>query len=131
MTQHIGAAVIIVPDYNLGIAFYCGKLGFDLVEDTVMSPSKRWVLVAPTGAQTRILLAQASGPEQIAAVGNQTGGRVGFFLHTTNFAHDFEQMTAAGVTFEEAPRHETYGSVAVFCDPWGNRWDLLELSDKS
>lgn len=86
------------------------------------------MLVAPKGAQTRILLAKADGPEQTAAIGAQTGGRVGFFLNTDTFAQDHARMIGAGVHFEEAPRHEPYGSVAVFRDPFGNRWDLLQLN---
>ena len=127
MTTHISAFAVVVPDYVVAIAFYVGTLGFDLIEDTQQSPTKRWVLVAPKGAQTRILLAKADGPVQDQAIGNQTGGRVGFFLNTDNFAKDYAKMKAAGVMFEEDPRHESYGSVAVFCDPFGNRWDLLQL----
>lgn len=128
MAQHISAITLVVPDYDAGIAFYVGTLGFDLIEDTRLSATKRWVLVAPKGAQTRILLAKANGPEQTAAIGAQTGGRVGFFLNTDTFAQDHARMIRAGVHFEEAPRHETYGSVAVFRDPFGNRWDLLQLN---
>jgi catechol 2,3-dioxygenase-like lactoylglutathione lyase family enzyme len=127
MGQYISAVALVVPDYDAGIAFYVDTLGFDLIEDTQQSPTKRWVLVAPKGAQTRILLAKADGPVQDQAIGNQTGGRVGFFLNTDNFAKDYAKMKAAGVMFEEDPRHEPYGSVAVFCDPFGNRWDLLQL----
>jgi predicted enzyme related to lactoylglutathione lyase len=86
---------------------------------------KRWVVVSP-GGSTDVLLAEASTPAQVAAIGNQTGGRVGFFLHTDDFAGDHARMTAAGVVFREAPRHEPYGTVAVFADPWGNTWDLLQ-----
>jgi catechol 2,3-dioxygenase-like lactoylglutathione lyase family enzyme len=128
MGQHISAVALVVPDYDAGIAFYVDTLGFDLIEDTQQSPTKRWVLVAPKGAQTRILLAKADGPVQDQAIGNQTGGRVGFFLHTDDFEADFARMSAAGVLFEEEPRHEPYGSVAVFRDPFGNRWDLLQLT---
>lgn len=127
MAQHISAFALVVPDYDVAIAFYVDTLGFDLIEDTQQSPTKRWVLVAPKGTQTRILLAKADKPEQRAAIGNQTGGRVGFFLNTDDFAFDYERMKTAGVFFEEAPRHESYGSVAVFRDPFGNRWDLLQL----
>ncbi len=128
MAQHISAFALVVPDYDAGIAFYVGKLGFDLIEDTKQSETKRWVLIAPKGAQTRILLAKADGADQLAAIGNQTGGRVGFFLNTDDFASDYERMKTAGVEFEEEPRHESYGSVAVFRDPFGNRWDLLQLA---
>lgn len=126
MTQTIAIFTIVVPDYDDGIAFYVGKLGFDLLEDTPRGPGKRWVRVAPAGAETAILLAQADGPAQDAAIGNQTGGRVGFFLHTDDFARDYAAMKAAGVVFNEMPRHEPYGSVVVFQDPWGNLWDLIE-----
>ncbi|WP_375264274.1 VOC family protein [Planktotalea sp.] len=127
MSQYISAVALVVPDYDAGIAFYVGTLGFDLIEDTQLSATKRWVLIAPKGAQTRLLLAQADGPEQSAAIGHQTGGRVGFFLHTDDFVTDHARMLSAGVHFEEDPRHEPYGSVAVFQDPFGNRWDLLQL----
>lgn len=126
---HIGAVAIVVPDYDAALDFYVGALGFDLIEDTDMGAGKRWVLVAPPGArETRLLLARAVTPTQTAAIGNQTGGRVGFFLHTSDFAASHASMRAKGVEFEEEPRHEPYGIVAVFRDPFGNRWDLLELT---
>jgi catechol 2,3-dioxygenase-like lactoylglutathione lyase family enzyme len=125
--MHLHAFTVLVPDYDAGIAFYVGTLGFDLRADTPLGPGKRWVLVAPKGGQTAILLARANGTAQEAAIGNQTGGRVGFFLATDDFAADHARMTAAGVQFEEEPRHETYGSVAVWRDPFGNRWDLLQF----
>jgi catechol 2,3-dioxygenase-like lactoylglutathione lyase family enzyme len=124
--RRIGAVALVVPDYDAAIAFYVGKAGFVLIEDTALSPTKRWVLIAPSAeSETRILLARADGAAQSAAIGNQTGGRVGFFLETGDFDRDHAAMTAAGVTFEEPPRRETYGSVAVWRDPWGNRWDLI------
>ena len=126
MTQTIAIFTIVVPDYDAGIDFYVNKLGFELLEDTPRSPTKRWVRVAPAGADTAILLAKADGPAQEAAIGNQTGGRVGFFLHTDDFARDHAAMLAKGVTFREDPRYETYGTVAVFEDPFGNLWDLIE-----
>jgi len=126
VTQTIAIFTIVVPDYDDGIAFYVDKLGFELLEDTPRGPGKRWVRVAPAGAETAILLAKADGPAQDAAIGNQTGGRVGFFLHTDDFARDYAAMKAAGVVFKEDPRHEVYGSVVVFQDPWGNLWDLIE-----
>ena len=126
MTQTLANITLLVPDYDAGIAFYVDKLGFDLIEDTRLSETKRWVRVAPHGAQTSLLLAKADGPDQIAAIGNQTGGRVGFFLHTDDFARDHAQMEANGVIFREAPRFEPYGTVAVFEDPFGNLWDLIE-----
>lgn len=128
MARHISAVALLVPDYDAGIAFYVDTLGFDLIEDTRQSATKRWVLIAPKGAQTRILLAKADGADQSAAIGNQTGGRVGFFLNTDDFEADHARMVQAGVTFEEAPRDEPYGTVAVFRDPFGNRWDLLQLN---
>ncbi|MBO6772683.1 MULTISPECIES: VOC family protein [unclassified Thalassospira] len=126
---HIGLCALIVRDYDDAIAFYTDKVGFDLIEDTDMGDGKRWVIVAPTGAtETRILLARASGADQENTIGNQTGGRVGFFLNTDDFARDHARMTKAGVRFLEAPRHEPYGTVAVFEDLYGNKWDLLELA---
>jgi len=126
MTQTIAIFTLVVPDYDAGIDFYVGKLGFELLEDTPRSPTKRWVRVAPRGADTAILLAKADGAAQTAAIGNQTGGRVGFFLHTDDFERDYAAMKAKGVVFKETPRHEAYGSVVVFQDPWGNLWDLIE-----
>jgi catechol 2,3-dioxygenase-like lactoylglutathione lyase family enzyme len=131
MTQSIAAITLLVPDYDAGIAFYVHKLGFDLLEDTRLSETKRWVRVAPKGAQTALLLAKANGEAQAAAIGQQTGGRVGFFLHTDDFARDYTAMTAAGVTFLETPRREPYGTVVVFQDPFGNKWDLIEPSADS
>ena len=126
MTRSIANITLVVPDYDAGIAFYVDQLGFELLEDTKLSETKRWVRVAPKGAETALLLAQADGAAQEAAIGNQTGGRVGFFLHTDDFERDHAAMTAAGVTFREAPRYEPYGTVAVFEDPFGNLWDLIE-----
>ncbi len=126
MTKTISLITLVVPDYDAGIAFYVGKLGFELLEDTQLSETKRWVRVCPPGAETALLLAVADTPEQKAAIGNQTGGRVGFFLQTDDFASDYAAMKAVGVTFIEEPRHEPYGSVVVFSDPWGNLWDLIE-----
>jgi catechol 2,3-dioxygenase-like lactoylglutathione lyase family enzyme len=120
---------VIVGDYDQAIEFFVGVLGFDLVEDSPSLTSdgrpKRWVVVRPPGAQTGILLAQADGPHQAAAVGNQAAGRVGFFLRVDAFDAAVERMTAAGVEFVRAPRSEPYGRVAVFLDIAGNRWDLL------
>ncbi len=123
--RSIGAVTLLVPTYQAGIDFFIGALGFALIEDRDLGGGKRWVLVgAESGA--RLLLAQAVGPAQIAATGNQTGGRVGFFLHTDDFARDHARFSAAGVVFREAPRREAYGTVAVFADPFGNLWDLIE-----
>ncbi|MBN9335159.1 VOC family protein [Devosia sp.] len=127
MTQKIATLSLLVADYDEAIAFYRDKLGFALVADTPLGPGKRWVLVAPPGDKgARLLLAQADGADQRAAVGNQSGGRVMLFLETDDFARDYERMRANGVTFLEAPRHEAYGSVAVFADLYGNKWDLIE-----
>lgn len=122
----VAAVTLVVPDYDDAIAFYVDRLGFDLICD-IPQDGKRWVLVAPPGAtECRLLLARAVTDDQRAAIGNQTGGRVGFFLTTDDFARDHAAMLAAGVTFEETPRTEPYGTVAVWRDPFGNRWDLLQ-----
>ncbi|MEO0607112.1 MAG: VOC family protein [Pseudomonadota bacterium] len=126
MTQTIANITLLVPDYDAAIAFYVDTLGFALLEDTPLSETKRWVRVAPRGAETALLLAQADGPAQAAVIGRQTGGRVGFFLQTDDFARDYAAMKDKGVTFREDPRHEAYGSVVVFEDPFGNLWDLIE-----
>ena len=123
---HLSSITLVVPDYDAGIDFYVGKLGFELREDTKLSETKRWVRVAPPGAETALLLAKAGGPQQESAIGNQTGGRVGFFLETDDFARDHAAMLEMGVEFKEAPRREAYGIVAVFTDPFGNLWDLIQ-----
>ena len=126
MTQHLGCVALLVRDYDEAIAYYAGVLGFALLEDTSLGGGKRWVRVAPPGArETSLLLARAVGPEQLARVGDQAGGRVGFFLHTDDFARDHAALHARGVQFLEPPRTEAYGTVAVFADLYGNRWDLL------
>lgn len=127
MSTHIGAFALVVDDYDRAIAYYTGILGFELREDSPRENGKRWVLVAPKGAQTAILLAKAANERQQAFIGNQTGGRVGYFLHTDDFARDHAAFLERGVHFCESPRHEPYGSVAVFEDVYGNRWDLLQL----
>jgi len=127
MKQFISAISLVVPDYDQAIDFYVGKLGFKLVEDTQLSPSKRWVTVAPPGSEeSTLLLAKADGETQMASMGNQAGGRVFLFLTTDNLARDYDQYQALGVKFLETPRHEAYGSVVVFEDPFGNKWDLIE-----
>jgi catechol 2,3-dioxygenase-like lactoylglutathione lyase family enzyme len=127
MTQYLGALALLVNDYDEAIAWYTRALGFELVGDTDMGNGKRWVLLAPPGSQeTRLLLAKAKGEEQISRVGNQTGGRVFLLLHTDDFQRDWQNMRAQGVHFREQPRHEAYGTVAVFDDLYGNGWDLLE-----
>ncbi|MBU2981109.1 VOC family protein [Lentibacter algarum] len=128
--RRLSAVTYVVPSYDEGIAFFTEQLGFTLIEDTPLTETKRWVLVAaePT-SETRFLLAKADNQEQTKAIGNQTGGRVGFFLHTDDFAAEHTRMLAAGVTFNEEPRYEPYGTVAVFQDPWGNTWDLIEFAN--
>lgn len=124
--MRLRTVTFVVPDYEAGIAFFVGKLGFDLVEDTSLGGGKRWVVVAPKGAEARLLLAVADGDAQRAAIGNQTGGRVAFFLETDDFDRDHAAIVARGVTFMEAPRREEYGTVAVFRDDFGNLWDLIQ-----
>lgn len=128
MAQMIAAVALVVPDYEEAIAWYTGVLGFELVEDTPLAGGKRWVLVAPRGGSsgTRLLLARAANPEQHASIGNQTGGRVFLFLHTDDFERDHAAYLARGVEFVEPPRHESYATVAVFRDLYGNRWDLIQ-----
>lgn len=120
----IAALALVVPDYDQAIEFYVGKLGFRLTED-IDQGHKRWVTVEPPGGGARLVLARAEGANQRAAIGNQAGGRVFLFLATDDFARDHAAMLAAGVTFEEPPRVEPYGTVAVWRDPFGNRWDLI------
>ncbi len=127
MALGVATVTLVAPDYAPAIAFYVGALGFELVEDTPLGGGKRWVVVAPPGGfGARLLIARADGPSQQAAIGAQTGGRVFLFLETDDFDRDHAAMTAAGVVFEETPRDEPYGRVAVFRDPFGNRWDLIE-----
>jgi lactoylglutathione lyase len=127
--QHIGGIALVIADYDDAKSFYCDTLGFDLIEDTPMPDGKRWLLVAPPGSsETRLLLAKAINPAQQASVGNQTGGRVFLFLHTDDFWRDYKAMQQKGVHFCEEPRTETYGTVVVFEDLYGNRWDLLQLA---
>lgn len=125
MRRAVATVAVVVPDYDAAIAFYVGVLGFDLLED-VDQGHKRWVRVAPRGGRgAALLLARAEGPAQTAAIGQQAGGRVFLFLETDDVARDHAAMSAAGVFFEETPRDEPYGRVAVWRDPFGNRWDLL------
>ena len=127
MKQHISALALLVPGYDEAIAYYVGKLGFKLVEDTALSPTKRWVVVAPPGnSETGLLLAQADSANQRRAIGNQAGGRVFLFLKTDDFDRDFARFQKAGIEFLEDPRLEAYGKVAVFRDAFGNKWDLIE-----
>jgi catechol 2,3-dioxygenase-like lactoylglutathione lyase family enzyme len=127
MSQRLAAITLLVRDYDEAIAWFTRALGFALLEDTTMGADKRWVRVAPQGSgMVAFLLARAVGEEQQAAVGRQAGGRVAFFLHTDDFARDHATMTAGGVRFLEEPRHEAYGTVVVFEDLYGNRWDFIE-----
>jgi catechol 2,3-dioxygenase-like lactoylglutathione lyase family enzyme len=126
MRQSIGCVALLVRDYGEAIAFYTQKLRFGVVEDTEMGEGRRWVVLAPPGSsEARILLARAKNAEEIAAVGRQAGGRVFLFLHTDDFARDHAEMTERGVKFYGKPRSEAYGTVAVFEDLYGNKWDLV------
>ena len=125
MTQTIAGMALLVADYDDAIAFYVGALGFSLIEDTPLDDGKRWVRVGPSRGAA-LLLARADGPEQTARIGDQTGGRVFLFLETDDFARDHALFSARGVRFLETPRSEAYGTVAVFEDLYGNRWDLIE-----
>jgi catechol 2,3-dioxygenase-like lactoylglutathione lyase family enzyme len=127
---HLASVAFLVHDYDEAIAYFTESLGFELLEDTRLSETKRWVRVAPRGArEASLLLARAASDEQRAAVGKQGGGRVCFFLHTDDFERDYGRMKTRGVTFVESPRSEPYGRVVVFEDLYGNRWDLVERVD--
>ncbi|MGH6643991.1 MAG: VOC family protein [Bradyrhizobium sp.] len=127
MSSSIALATFLVREYDEAIAFFTDALGFKLLEDRAQGEARRWVVVGPAGGRgASLLLARAATPEQIEQIGNPTGGRVAFFLETDDFARDHARMRAAGVRFAEAPRHEPYGTVAVFADLYGNKWDLLE-----
>ena len=127
MNPRIAMVAVVVRDYDEAIAWYRGAMGFELLEDEDRGGGKRWVRMAPPGdAGFSLLLARAATPRQQAAVGDQHGGRVGFFLHTDDFARDHRAFAARGVKFRETPRAEPYGTVAVFEDLYGNRWDLLQ-----
>jgi len=120
----LGALALLVPDYDAAIFFFVSVMGFRLTAD-IDQGHKRWVTVEPPGGGVALVLARAEGPQQLAAIGKQAGGRVFLFLETDDFARDHARMTAAGIVFEEEPRHESYGTVAVWRDPFGNRWDLI------
>jgi lactoylglutathione lyase len=127
MPQFISSLALLVPEYDEAIAYYRDILGFELIEDADLGDGKRWVMMAPPGArETRLLLARAVTPEQSSRIGNQTGGRVFLILQSDDFWRDYRAYGARGVTFCEAPRQEAYGTVAVFEDRYGNRWDLLQ-----
>jgi len=123
----IAHVALVVRDYDEAIAFFTTSLRFTLIEDSPLGDGKRWVLVAPSpGAGMALLLAKAATPEQQSRIGNQTGGRVFMFLHTDDFERDYREMKARGVEFVEEPRHEPYGTVVVFKDLYGNKWDLVQ-----
>jgi len=129
MQQVIGQVALVVREYDEALDFYIDTLGFTLVEDTYLpEQDKRWVVVAPPGAsESHLLLARASGAEQVSRIGNQTGGRVFLFLYTDDFWRDFHAYKAKGVVFVRQPKEESYGTVAVFKDLYSNLWDLLQL----
>jgi catechol 2,3-dioxygenase-like lactoylglutathione lyase family enzyme len=124
--QEIAAVALVVRDYDEAIAYFTGRLRFAVVEDTTLAGGKRWIVVRPPGGGAALLLARAATPEQAARVGDQTGGRVFLFLRTDDFWRDYRDMQSRGVRFEEEPREEPYGTVAVFLDLYGNRWDLVQ-----
>ena len=126
MSHRLAHLTLLVRDYDEAVAYYTRVLGFVLLEDTPLGDGKRWVRVAPSGAGCALLLARATRDPEVAAVGRQTGGRVFLFLETDNLARDYQAFRQRGVRFYEEPRHEPYGTVAVFEDLYGNRWDLLE-----
>jgi catechol 2,3-dioxygenase-like lactoylglutathione lyase family enzyme len=131
MSQAIAHVAIVVRDYDEAIAYYTNALGFDLVEDTPLGAGKRWVLVRPPDSDgTCLLLARAASPEQESRIGNQTGGRVFLFLHTDDFWRDYNAMKTRGVQFIQEPREEAYGTVVVFVDLFGNKWDLVERKSR-
>ena len=131
MKQSLNSVTYLVREYDEAIEFFTTKLQFDLIADTALNEEKRWVLVRPRGENgTSLLLAKAATPEQEKFIGNQTGGRVFLFLHTDDFERDYKSMLSRGVKFLEEPRHEDYGTVAVFKDLYGNKWDLLEMKEK-
>jgi catechol 2,3-dioxygenase-like lactoylglutathione lyase family enzyme len=129
LKQSLALVSLVVRDYDEALAFFVGKLGFELVEDRfVPEQSKRWVVVSPPGAvESRLLLARASNPEQASRIGAQTGGRVFLFLYTDDFRRDYERYRAQGIEFVRGPSEETYGTVAVFRDLYGNQWDIVQL----
>ena len=122
----LGMIAIVIDEYDAAISHYVNDLGFTLVEDKEMTLEKRWVVVAPSKDGAKILLARAATDQQRAAIGNSTGGRVGFFMYTTNFDETYENYKARGIEFVEQPRQEAYGQVVVFKDKYGNKWDLIE-----
>lgn len=127
MPARIAHVSLLVPDYDTALDFF-RRIGFECREDTDLGGGKRWVRIAPPGAQTELLLARAAQDHQSDAIGQQGGGRVWLFLETEDFARDYQRLQDAGVAFETLPRDEAYGRVVVWTDPWGNRWDLIEYA---
>lgn len=123
--MRLAMTTLVVPDYDEAVAFFTQALDFALEEDTDLGAGKRWIVVSGGGG-AKLLIARAANSVQMAAIGKQAGGRVGWFVHTDDFAFSHSRLTAHGIAFDEAPREEIYGTVAVFTDPWGNRWDLIE-----
>lgn len=126
MATTLGMIAIVIDEYDAAISHYVGDLGFTLIEDSELAPEKRWVVIAPSQDGARILLAKASNPQQQAAIGNSTGGRVGFFLYTDDFSDTYGKYLERGIEFTETPRSEAFGQVVVFKDKYGNKWDLIE-----
>lgn len=126
MPRRISSVALVVRDYDEALAFYRDALGFDVIANNDLGDGKRWIEVAPPGGGTTLLLAEATNPRQLDAVGNQSGGRVFLFLETDDFERDYAAMGERGVRFVEKPRYEAYGTVAVFVDLYGNRWDLIQ-----
>ena len=130
MQQYLAQIALLVQDYDEAIAFYTQKLRFELLEDTPLSETKRWVRVRPQGGETALLLAKADGTEQAAFIGNQAGGRVFLFLYTDDLERDYQHMCKSGIEIVKEPVTQPYGKVCVFADLYGNRWDLIEPANK-
>ena len=131
MARRLAGVAFLAPEYDSAIAWFCRALGFELIEDSDLGAGKRWVVVAPDRhAGARFVIAKAADARQLAAVGEAAGGRVAYFLETDDFTRDHEAFTKRGVEFLEAPRREPYGTVAVFADPFGNKWDLIEPAER-
>lgn len=126
MQLSLGMITVVVDDYDRAVSHYVNELGFSLIEDTALDLDKRWVVVSPGKSGANILLAKAKNPAQVAAIGRSTGGRVGFFLYTSDFESTYQRYLALGVEFVESPRQESFGQVVVFKDLYGNKWDLIE-----
>jgi catechol 2,3-dioxygenase-like lactoylglutathione lyase family enzyme len=126
MSSRLAYTTLLVDQYDPALEFFRSALGFVVLQDEALGGGKRWVVVAPSPEGGALLLARAATPDQVAMIGKQGGGRVWLFLHTDDFERDYQRLQRHGVRFEEAPRDEAYGRVAVFVDPWGNRWDLIQ-----